>query len=195
MDLSAFFSYVVVTTYTPGPNNIMAMRNGNRYGFRGALPFMLGMGSGAFIIMLASCLFNVLLSELVPLFLPFMRWVGVAYMLYLAWGTLRPHNPKKGGSLSEGNSYLAGLLLQSVNVKVILYALTVTATFIIPYTRAWPHLVLFSAFLALMGFSSLVLWALFGVFLDRWMGAHQKAFAVVMALLLVYSAVAISGLI
>lgn len=194
MNLGAFLSYVIVTTYTPGPNNIMAMRNGNRFGFWGAFPFMLGMGSGAFLIMMASCLSNVFLSKVIPVFLPFMRWVGVAYMLYLAWGTLRPHDGGKQTSLSDGNSFPAGMALQVVNVKVILYAITVTATFIVPHTKSWGVMVLYSALLALMGFSSLVLWALFGVVLNRVTGRYQKIFNGVMALLLVYSAVAISGL-
>ena len=39
----SFLTYAVVTAVTPGPNNILSMSNGNRKGFRGALPFNFGI--------------------------------------------------------------------------------------------------------------------------------------------------------
>ena len=34
MNFAAFLSYVILTSITPGPNNIMSMTNAGRYGFR-----------------------------------------------------------------------------------------------------------------------------------------------------------------
>ena len=48
----SFLTYAVVTAVTPGPNNIMSMSNGSRKGFRGALPFNLGIWVGFSIVML-----------------------------------------------------------------------------------------------------------------------------------------------
>lgn len=39
-NLPAFLSYVIITTFTPGPNNIMAMSNSSRYGFKNSLCLM-----------------------------------------------------------------------------------------------------------------------------------------------------------
>ncbi|MDD4708424.1 MAG: lysine transporter LysE, partial [Firmicutes bacterium] len=33
-NFTAFISYVLVTTFTPGPNTIMSMSNASRYGFK-----------------------------------------------------------------------------------------------------------------------------------------------------------------
>ncbi|HWJ02835.1 MAG TPA: lysine transporter LysE, partial [Verrucomicrobiae bacterium] len=33
-NFAAFLSYVLVTSFTPGPNNIMSMSNASRYGFK-----------------------------------------------------------------------------------------------------------------------------------------------------------------
>ncbi len=44
-NFSAFLSYVIITTFTPGPNNIMSMSNASRYGFRKSLPFNVGVFS------------------------------------------------------------------------------------------------------------------------------------------------------
>ena len=42
----SFLTYAIVTAVTPGPNNIMSMSNGGQLGFRGALPFNLGIWAG-----------------------------------------------------------------------------------------------------------------------------------------------------
>jgi len=41
--LSPFLIYVFVTTFTPGPNNIVSMSNGMRYGYRNILRFLGGI--------------------------------------------------------------------------------------------------------------------------------------------------------
>lgn len=38
-----FLSYVFITAFTPGPNNIMSMSNASRLGFKKAFPFNLGI--------------------------------------------------------------------------------------------------------------------------------------------------------
>lgn len=48
----SFLTYAVVTAVTPGPNNILSMSNGNRKGFRGALPFNFGILVGFSVVML-----------------------------------------------------------------------------------------------------------------------------------------------
>jgi threonine/homoserine/homoserine lactone efflux protein len=35
----AFLAYILVTAYTPGPNNILSMSNGSMYGFKKSFPF------------------------------------------------------------------------------------------------------------------------------------------------------------
>lgn len=191
MNLGAFLSYVFVTTYTPGPNNIMAMRNGNRLGFLGSLPFLLGIVTGFFVIMLASSFFNFVLSQSIDSFLPAMRWIGALYMLYLAFLSISHNGKKKGKEKRDNTSFLSGMLLQFVNVKVLLYGLTVTANFVIPNIRSWQGLLSYAAFLSIISFSSVSCWTLFGAFLDKWMGKHRKLFNAAMALLLMYSAAAI----
>ncbi len=42
-EIIALISFVAVTTYTPGPNNISAASMGVLYGYKRTLPYMLGM--------------------------------------------------------------------------------------------------------------------------------------------------------
>ena len=48
----SFLTYAIITSVTPGPNNIMSMINGSRRGFRGALPFNFGIWTGFSAVML-----------------------------------------------------------------------------------------------------------------------------------------------
>ena len=65
-NLTAFLLYVFVTTFTPGPNNLMAMSNAIQYGYRRVLGFLAGMTVGFALIMLASGLLNVALVQILP---------------------------------------------------------------------------------------------------------------------------------
>ena len=84
-----FLTYAVATAVTPGPNNIMSMSNGSRFGFRKALPFNLGIGVGFSVVMLLCTAFCSLLSAFIPKIKLPMLILGGLYMLHLAWDTFR----------------------------------------------------------------------------------------------------------
>lgn len=62
MPLLSFLLYVFVTSFTPGPNNIMAMLLANKYGLKKTIRFCLGVGAGFFVIMLLCSYFNLCLK-------------------------------------------------------------------------------------------------------------------------------------
>ena len=84
MPLVSFLLYVFVTSFTPGPNNIMAMLFANKYGFKKTIRFCLGVGAGFFVIMLLCSYFNLLLKNFIPKIEFLMMILGAVYMLYLA---------------------------------------------------------------------------------------------------------------
>ncbi|HOO12758.1 MAG TPA: LysE family transporter, partial [Bacillota bacterium] len=147
-NFAAFVSYALITTFTPGPNNIMSMSNASRYGFKRSIPFNVGVFLGFFLIMVLSSLFSVALYSFIPSIKPVMTFIGASYILWLAWKTYssRPHVEEK--DTRRTNTLLAGLLLQFVNPKVILYGITLVSTFIVPYYKSVPVLVGFAIALA-----------------------------------------------
>lgn len=102
---------------------------------------------------------------------------------------------KRIGADKRTITFLAGLTIQFVNPRVILYGITVIGTFIIPYYKSSFSLLLFSLFLAFAGFSSTLCWAIFGLLLQDFLTKYNRQFSLVMSLLLVYCAVSISGLV
>ena len=83
------------------------------------------------------------------------------------------------------------MLLQFVNVKVIIFAVTTMSTFVLPHVRSLPALVLFAFGLAGTAFVSVNCWAAFGAAFSRALRRHERAANAVMALLLVYCALSL----
>jgi cysteine/O-acetylserine efflux protein len=191
MPLFSFLIYVFVTSFTPGPNNIMAMLFANKFGLKRTIRFCLGVGAGFFVIMLLCSYFNVLLKNYIPKIEFFMTILGVIYMVYLAIKIVTSKENDEDNEKDKNNTFLTGMLLQFVNPKGILYGITAVSTFILPYHTSNVSLMLFSLFLALIGFISTFCWSIFGSMFQKFLSKYRSQFNVIMALLLVYTAVSI----
>lgn len=186
----AFLTYAVVTAATPGPNNIMSMSNGNRLGFRRALPFNFGIWAGFTIVMVACTLFCTALSTLIPTIRLPMMILGAAYMLYLAWGTFRSSDVIQEDHSREG--FLSGLLLQFINPKIYLYGILSMEAYVLPYYEDRPVILfLFALLLAFIGFVFTLCWSAFGSVFRRLFSQYARIVNTIMALLLVYCAVSL----
>ena len=190
-NFSAFLSYVLVTTFTPGPNNIMSMSNASRYGFRKSIKFNLGIFFGFFIVIALCSVFSVTLYKLIPSITPIMTCIGAVYILWLAWKTYNSNPHSEESSEKQTNTFMSGLLLQFVNPKVILYGITTVSTFIVPYYKSVFALAMFSVILAFVGFIATCCWALFGSVFEKFLSKNDKLLNTVMALLLVYCAISL----
>ncbi|MDL2298991.1 hypothetical protein LJC40_07635 [Synergistaceae bacterium OttesenSCG-928-D05] len=47
-NLAAFLTYMFLTTFTPGPNTLLAMSTGSRHGFKKTIPLQCGLTVGFF---------------------------------------------------------------------------------------------------------------------------------------------------
>lgn len=185
-----FLLYAIVTAVTPGPNNLMSMSGAARLGFRRSLPFNLGIWVGFSAVTVACTFLCSLLSSLIPkLKLP-MLMVGAAYMLWLAWNTLRSSTEL---AAAEGKSgFLSGLALQFVNPKIYLYCIVSMEAYILPYFNGRPLILLgFALLLAFIGFAFTLCWSAFGSAFRFLFSKHGKVVNIIMALLLVYCAVSL----
>ncbi len=194
-ELLTLISFVLITTYTPGPNNISAASMGVLYGYKRTLPYLLGMVSGFFVMLTLSGLVSSFLLEQIPAFETILRIAGALYILWLAWHTLKASytfNEEEQKPLG----FIQGFLLQVLNVKVIVYGLTLYGTFLANKIPSFFHLVLSAALFASVGFTSVTLWTLFGAGIRKYLNRPKvrKIINITLALLLVYTAVDISGL-
>lgn len=190
-NFTAFLSYVLVTTFTPGPNNIMSMSNASRYGLKKSIFFNVGIFFGFFIIIALCSIFSVTLYSLIPSIKPIMTCIGAIYILWLAWKTYKSNPHSESNNEKNTNTFLSGFLLQFVNPKVILYGITTVSTFIVPYYKSIYILTIFSVILAFVGFAATCCWSLFGSLFQKLLKKNNKIINIIMALLLVYCAVSL----
>lgn len=185
-----FLAYAIITAVTPGPNNIMAMSNAGRLGFKKSFPFNLGIWVGFSVVMLVCTFFCNTLSALLPKIKLPMLIVGALYMLWLAWKTFRSSSDIKEEHSRGG--FFSGLLLQFVNPKIYIYCIVSMEAYILPYYQGqWSALIFFAMLLAFIGFFFTLCWALFGSVFKMLFSKYAKATNTVMALLLVYCAVSL----
>ncbi|WP_068505076.1 LysE family transporter [Paenibacillus kribbensis] len=191
MPLLPFLSYALVTSFTPGPNNIMSLDSARRMGLKRAFPFLLGVTAGCFSIMLLACYFNLALYHFLPRIKIWMNILGSLYTLYLAVKVAMSKSSTKDNAHNEGYSFKSGLLLQFINLKIILYGITVISTFVMPYDDSYIALFIISLLLTGIGFAAIVCWAAFGALFQRFINKYERSFNIVMAFLLLYSALSI----
>ncbi|MQR94426.1 LysE family transporter [Fictibacillus phosphorivorans] len=190
MSVVAFLSYVIVTSITPGPSNILMMNEARRLGFVGSWRFSSGILAGFGQLGIMSGLFTTGLYDLIPVVGPYFKIAGAAYLLYLAWHVALDKGAD-GNSSRMKSSFLSGFFFQIINIKSILFFITVMSAFILPFNQSVNFIILYLALAILIGWLALLLWSGFGSVFKTFFTKHDKPFRVIMSLLLVYSALSI----
>lgn len=191
MDIPAMLLYMAVTGVTPGPHNLMTLYLCAQHGFRGARKFIVGSTIGFFLKLLLCGALNVALAAIVPALVPYLKWLGAAYMLYLAFTMLRSGFAAPGEEKEKTgeSTYRSGLALQVVNIKSWVANLSVFSVYVTPYTTA-PAVLLAVSVVNTCGMMLwTALWGFCGNAVRRVYAAHSKIFSVVLAASLVLCAI------
>lgn len=192
MPIFPFLIFVFASSFTPGPNNFMAISFASQYGFRNTLSFCIGVGTGFFLIAILCSFFNRILITILPFIETPLKLLGIGYMLYLAYKTFTSSEKQEDTTAKAGkNLFIIGTLMQFINPKAILYGIAVVSAFLLPYYNSYSSYVIFCLFLGLVGVCSSITWSLFGSLLKNVFIRYQTIFNIVMGLLLIYSAFSI----
>jgi len=182
--------YSIVASVTPGPNNLMLLASGVNFGIRRTIPHMLGIAIGftAMVAIVGLGLGAVL--DIVPGVMIGLRYVALAYTVWLAWKLGTSGSLGTGQAGAQPMSFISACLFQWVNPKAWVMALTATAL----YTSAQGYflsVLLVAAVFGLIGMPFIAIWAGFGVALRGFLSIpwRLRAFNVVMGLLLLASTV------
>ena len=185
--LMALVAFAFVTSVTPGPNNVMLMASGANFGLRRTLPHMLGvaLGFGAMVALLGLGVDRLIAGS--PMLAAAMKWISLAYMLWLAWKIAHAGAPGEGRAKPQPMTFLQAAAFQWVNPKAWAMALgAVTAYVAAPSAAAYLAV---AAGFALVSLPSVSIWAAAGQGLRGWLAApaRLRAFNWGMAALLVLS--------
>ncbi|GIU01937.1 LysE family translocator [Shewanella algidipiscicola] len=174
---------------TPGPNNIMLMSSGVNFGIKPSLPHLAGICIGFPAMVLAIGLGLSTLFQRYPILHVAIKYIGITYLLYLAWLIANSSSKMEGKHTSRPLSFIQAAAFQWVNPKGWIMAVGAVATFTtLEQPLTGQVLTIASVFLS-VAFPCAIVWLGFGVALKRLLKnqRQQKAFNITMALLLVLS--------
>lgn len=187
--LLAFVAFALVTSITPGPNNMMLLASGVNFGIRRSLPHMLGISLGFMVLVIAVGMGLGQLFERLPVLHDVLRYVGAAYLLYLAWKIAQSGAPQGRDTPSARPfTFLQAAAFQWVNPKAWIMAIGAITTYT-PHEGFFTNVLLIAALFALVNCPSVGLWTVAGSLLRKWLDNPRalRAFNIGMALLLVAS--------
>ncbi|MEX2318262.1 MAG: LysE family translocator [Bauldia sp.] len=184
--------FVVVSTVTPGPNNLMCLMSGANFGLRRTVPHISGIAAGFPVMIVASGFGLVWVFDTWPVLHEILKYVAFAYLLWLAWRIAIAGRPEaKEGAGARPLTFLEAAAFQWVNPK----AWAIVFGGMALYTTAGGNKVfeigLFAVLFGLICLPNGVVWTLFGRaiagFLEN--DVQRRWFNIGMAVLLVVSVV------
>ena len=180
--------FVLVSSVTPGPNNVMLTASGATFGYRKTLPHMLGISLGVAVMLLLVGLGLGAVFERMPMLYTLLKYVGAIYLLYLAWRIATAGRMQSSSGRARPFTFLQAAAFQWVNPKAWIMAIGIVATYT-PHDAYFANLMLACLVVMIVNFPAISVWTLFGSALARVLKSEAAItrFNVCMALLLVVS--------
>ncbi len=174
---------------TPGPNNIMLMTSGVNFGIKPSLPHLAGISLGFPCMVLAIGLGLSTIFQAYPILHTIIKYVGIIYLLYLAWLIANSNSKMEGKQTSKPLTFLQAAAFQWVNPKGWIMAVGAVATFTHINQPLTPQIFTIASVFLSVAFPCAIVWLGFGVALKRLLKNQQQQrwFNISMALLLVLS--------
>ena len=177
MPLQEFTALLVLATamsFSPGPNTTLSTAMAANHGLRHSLRFVAAVPVGwSLLLVLCALGVGALITGL-----PALRWgikaLGIAYLLWLAFklsgsGQLAQAKPAQ---LQVG--FVQGVLLQFVNIKAWLLALTIVAGWVAGQADFTARMLVVLPVMAFYALSSNLLYACIGAALRQWLATGRR---------------------
>jgi threonine/homoserine/homoserine lactone efflux protein len=144
-----FLAACVVLVLTPGPNLLYLISRTLCQGRAAGLISLAGTSTGFVFHILAAALGLSAILLAVPILYDVLRWLGAAYLMWLAFDSIRGaggglFEPRALRSEAPGRLYRTGLITSILNPKVALFYVALFPQFIVP---ARGHVLVQSLFL------------------------------------------------
>jgi threonine/homoserine/homoserine lactone efflux protein len=198
--------FVFVASITPGPNNLLLMRSGARFGVAASVPHLIGIHVGFQGLLWLSHLGIGALLLALPAAFTVLRWACFGYLLYLSFviwrDAARSAEPQPAAAANTAHEaaatpaarpmrWIEATLFQLINAKAWMMTVTVATAF---YSGAEPttmELALASVVCFFIGIPSMLVWNVWGASIDRVLKQprYRRLFNYAMALLVLATAV------
>ena len=148
--LLAFLPAGLALNLTPGADMMFCLAQGLRRGPRAAWAASAGISAGSLVHAIVAGLGLAAIIAAHPGLLNVIRWIGVAYLIWLAVKSLRASRSKIPDT-APAHAFREGLMVNLTNPKVILFVLAFIPQFIDPARPVLPQFLIFGALLGLGG--------------------------------------------
>jgi threonine/homoserine/homoserine lactone efflux protein len=152
VDPQLFLAYLGITfvmVITPGPAMLFALATGVAQGRKGVVLAAAGMNLANVLWFTAAALGLSALAVTYPAAFEALRWVGVAYLVWIGarnlWAARHAEAPHGSAIRSSGRPFRDGLMVQLSNPKALLFITAILPPFIAPDRPLGPQIVLFAA--------------------------------------------------
>lgn len=178
--LISFLIYCVINAFTPGLGNILALNTVANYGWKKGRPLFFGIFAGYYSVQIICALIVYGVSTFLPSVLGIMKYIGAAYILWLAIH-IAISKPEIGSS-DKSASFMKGFMLQFVNVKIYLFSVTALTGYITDYSTAFGILLLFELFIATIGSVATLTWIGMGMLIQSFYIKHFRIINIILSL-------------
>ena len=173
MLLGPLVLFALAMCLTPGPNVVLVTASAANFGFRRAIPLMLGITLGFSAMIMAAGFGLAGLFQAEPRLHEALKYAGAAYLLYLAWRIAWADVAGKGTARAKPVSFTGAVLFTWVNPKGWVTAIGALAAYTTIGADALLQVSVIAGVLAAACFASVVLWAAFGATIARFLGTGR----------------------
>ncbi len=192
--ITALIGFALVSSITPGPNNLMLLASGANFGFKRTLPHMFGISIGHSFMVVMVGLGLMQIFNAFPMAYTILKISSVAYLLYLAYKIATNTTPPKASETGTGKpfTFLQAAAFQWVNPKAWTMALTAISVYAPPNPN-FNAILMVAGIFALTNLPSITTWVIMGREMSRFLNTPKRlrVFNITAALLLVGSLIPI----
>lgn len=171
-----FYSYIAVMSVTPGPNNLMLASSGMSFGLKRTLPHAIGVSFGMWIqLTLVALTLAFIVSWLAVIRLP-LAVAGCIYLLWLSWKFLNAGSPKNHQHV-QPMGLIGAAMFQWLNPKAWMMSVNSAILFIPANSNIQLAAVLLGFVGCVINFPCILIWAITGDRLRRWLTNDRVRFA------------------
>lgn len=136
-ELLLFAGAALLMVLTPGPNMIYLISRSICQGRQAGVISLLGVVVGFLVHMFAAAIGLTAVFMAIPVAYEVLKWLGAAYLLYLAWQAVKPgaRSPFEARQLPEDSPsrlFLMGFFTSALNPKIAVFYLSIFPQFVSP---------------------------------------------------------------
>jgi len=183
----ALIAYAVVSSITPGPNNLMLLASGANFGLIRSLPHMFGISIGHSVMVFLVGMGLKQVFDAYPVSYTVLKTLSIAYLLFLAWKIASNRTPPNQTSgTAKPFSFLQAAAFQWVNPKAVYMAFTAVTVYA-PASATTVQIAMVAIIFAVVNFPSVTVWVILGQQMSRFLHTPRrlKIFNITAGLLLV----------